>query len=105
MFARGLLKLGLITEAQPGDAQNAQVSRWFTHGPVHGIGIDVHDPLGQQLAPGSAFVIEPGLYIREASLDRACPKTPENAALHRKGASGRAEVPRTSASASRTRSS
>lgn len=80
VFAQGLLKLGLITEAQPGDAQNAQVRRWFTHGPVHGIGIDVHDPLGQQLAVGSAFVIEPGLYIREAVLEQL-PKTPENDAF------------------------
>jgi Xaa-Pro aminopeptidase len=80
VFARGLLALGLITEAQPGDAQNAQVSRWFTHGPVHGIGMDVHDPLGQQLAAGSAFVIEPGMYIREAVLDQL-PKSPENDAF------------------------
>jgi len=80
VFARGLLALGLITEAQPGDAQNAQISRWFTHGPVHGIGLDVHDPLGQQLAAGSAFVIEPGLYIREAVLDQL-PKSPENDAF------------------------
>ena len=48
----------------------AQVSRWFTHGPTHGIGVDVHDPLGQTLVAGSAFVIEPGLYIREAALER-----------------------------------
>jgi len=80
VFAEGLLKLGLITESQPGDAQNAQVSRWFTHGPTHGIGIDVHDPLGQQLADGSAFTIEPGLYIREVVLDQL-PKTAENAAF------------------------
>jgi Xaa-Pro aminopeptidase len=77
VFAHGLLKLGLITETDPGEAQNAQVGRWFTHGPVHGIGVDVHDPLGQQLAVGSAFVIEPGLYIREVVLDQL-PKTPEN---------------------------
>jgi Xaa-Pro aminopeptidase len=80
VFAEGLLKLGLITETAPGQAQNAQVSRWFTHGPVHGIGIDVHDPLGQTLAAGSAFVIEPGLYIREAALTEL-PNTPENAAF------------------------
>jgi len=80
VFAEGLLKLGLITEATPGAAQNAQVGRWFTHGPTHGIGIDVHDPLGQTLVAGSAFVIEPGLYIREAALDEL-PKTPENAAF------------------------
>jgi Xaa-Pro aminopeptidase len=58
--AEGLLKLGLITEA-------SQVGTWLPHGPIHGIGIDVHDPLGD-LVPGAAFVIEPGLYLREDSL-------------------------------------
>jgi len=77
VFAEGLLALGLITESTPGPAQNAQVSRWFTHGPVHGIGIDVHDPLGPTLVEGSAFVIEPGVYIREAALNEM-PDTPEN---------------------------
>jgi len=59
--AEGLLKLGLITDA-------SQLSTWLPHGPVHGIGIDVHDPLGATFAAGSAFVIEPGLYFREDSL-------------------------------------
>ena len=68
VFAEGLLKLGLITEAAPGPARDRQISLWFPHGPTHGIGIDVHDPLGQTLVPGSAFVIEPGLYIREAAV-------------------------------------
>lgn len=80
VIAEGLLKLGLITEATPGPAQSMQVSRWYTHGPVHGIGIDVHDPVGQQLVAGSAFVIEPGIYIREVVLDQL-PKTPESAAF------------------------
>jgi len=80
VIAQGLLKLGLITESQPGEAQSAQVRRWYTHGPVHGIGLDVHDPLGQQLEVGSTFVIEPGLYIREAVLDQL-PKSPENEAF------------------------
>ena len=56
------------------------VSRWFTHGPTHGIGIDVHDPLGPTFVAGAAFVIEPGLYIRQAALDEL-PKTPENVAF------------------------
>jgi Xaa-Pro aminopeptidase len=59
--AEGLLRLGLITDV-------SQVGTWLPHGPIHGIGIDVHDPLGATLAPGSAFVMEPGLYIREDSL-------------------------------------
>jgi len=80
VFAEGLHSLGLITESTPGPAQNAQVGRWSTHGPVHGIGIDVHDPLGPTLVEGSAFVIEPGLYIREAALNEL-PDTPENRAF------------------------
>jgi len=80
VFADGLFKLGLITEPMAGPAQAAQISRWFTHGPTHGIGIDVHDPLGQTFVVGSAFVMEPGLYIREAAL-KELPDTPENAAF------------------------
>jgi Xaa-Pro aminopeptidase len=62
VFAEGLQQLGLITDP-------SQVSAWFTHGPVHGIGLDVHDPLGPTLVPGSAFVIEPGLYFPEYNLE------------------------------------
>lgn len=64
-LARGLLDLGLITD-------ESQVSLWFTHGPVHGIGLDVHDPFDSQLPleAGMSFVIEPGLYLREDLLDR-----------------------------------
>jgi len=69
VITRGLLKLGLITEAEPGPAQDQQVSTWYTHGPIHGIGVDVHDPLGANFVAGSAFVMEPGLYIRLQALD------------------------------------
>ena len=53
-----------------------------THGAVHWIGMDVHDigPRDTPLAPGMAFVIEPGIYIRENVLDNL-PPTPENQAL------------------------
>jgi Xaa-Pro aminopeptidase len=72
----GLLKLGLVTAAA-----GQQFKIWATHGVVHWIGMDVHDvgPRGP-LEPGMAFVIEPGIYIREAALDNL-PKTPENAAF------------------------
>ena len=79
VFAKGLLELGLITEATAGPVQNQQVSLWYPHGPTHGIGLDVHDPLGT-FEPGAAFTIEPGLYIRQDTLDNL-PKTPENAAF------------------------
>jgi Xaa-Pro aminopeptidase len=73
----GLLKLGLIT-----DTKGDQYKMWYTHGASHYIGVDVHDvgDRGRPLAPGMAFTIEPGIYIRQATLD-ALPPTAENAAL------------------------
>jgi Xaa-Pro aminopeptidase len=73
----GLLKLELIT-----DATGDQYRMWYTHGANHYIGIDVHD-VGERsrpLQPGMAFVIEPGIYIRQSALD-ALPMTAENRAL------------------------
>ena len=73
----GLLKLGLIT-----DTSGDQYRMWYTHGASHYIGIDVHDVGDRRapLAPGMAFVIEPGIYIRPSALD-SLPRTPENNAL------------------------
>ena len=75
VFADGLEELGLVVPGS-GLPVSAQVSLWFPHGPVHGIGVDVHDPLGP-LDPGAAFVIEPGLYIRPDRLETIT-KSPEN---------------------------
>jgi Xaa-Pro aminopeptidase len=73
----GLLQLGLIT-----DAEGDQYRTWYTHGSVHYLGMDVHDVGDSRtpLAVGHAFVIEPGIYIREDGLD-SLPKTEENLAL------------------------
>lgn len=72
----GLFKLGLLT-----DATGDQYRIWFTHGPTHWLGLNVHDVgTTEVLAPGMAFVIEPGIYVREQALD-ALPRTPENLAF------------------------
>jgi Xaa-Pro aminopeptidase len=72
----GLIKLGLVTETT-----GTQFKIWSTHGVLHHIGMDVHDVGTQRtLEPGMAFVIEPGIYIREAALENL-PKTAENAAF------------------------
>jgi Xaa-Pro aminopeptidase len=86
-----LSKLGLI-EA-PGatydcDAASARQcserSLYYMHGLGHGIGLDVHDPGASSasgtLVPGSAFTIEPGIYVRSNLLE-IIPKTPRNQAL------------------------
>ncbi|MGH9373108.1 MAG: aminopeptidase P N-terminal domain-containing protein, partial [Vicinamibacterales bacterium] len=72
----GLLKLGLVTEST-----GTQFKIWSTHGVLHYIGMDVHDVSTRRvLEPGMAFVIEPGIYIREAALDNLA-TTSENAAF------------------------
>jgi len=77
VIKRGLLTLGLIT-----DTTGDQYKMWYTHGASHFLGIDVHD-VGDRKgprAPGMAFTIEPGIYIRQSALD-TLPRTPENNAL------------------------
>jgi len=76
----GLLKLGLIT-----DATGTQFRTWYTHGICHWIGMDVHDvgDYKRPLEAGMAFVIEPGLYIRQEALAQL-PDTPENRAFREK---------------------
>jgi Xaa-Pro aminopeptidase len=64
VFGPGLLKLGLITDA----TSATQIGWWFPHGASHGIGYDVHDPL-QIIDTNTAFTIEPGLYIRQDTID------------------------------------
>jgi Xaa-Pro aminopeptidase len=73
----GLLRIGLIT-----DAKGDQYRTWATHGVCHWIGMDVHDvgDYRRPLEPGMAFVIEPGIYIREAALENL-EKTAENKAF------------------------
>ena len=83
----GLVKLGLAT-----DAKGQQFKIWSTHGVSHWIGMEVHDvAVPRPLGPGMAFVIEPGIYIREAALDNLPTDTREHR-LHREGPADGAEV-------------
>jgi Xaa-Pro aminopeptidase len=57
---------------------------YYMHGLGHGIGLDVHDPeqahFGGKINIGSAFTIEPGIYVR-ANLLSIIPETPKNRAM------------------------
>ncbi len=91
-LAASLTALGLIEsptatyDCSTGESprQCRQLSLFYYHGLGHGIGLEVHDPeqyyFTGTLAAGSAFTIEPGLYVRRALFD-AIPKTPRNARL------------------------
>jgi Xaa-Pro aminopeptidase len=92
VLASGLARLGLI-ESQNATydcdfggqtSQCSQVQLYYMHGLGHGIGLEVHDPdqyyYTQTIAAGSAFTIEPGIYVRADVLD-VLPPTPRNRAL------------------------
>ncbi|HKP14919.1 MAG TPA: Xaa-Pro aminopeptidase [Gemmatimonadaceae bacterium] len=89
VLAAGLSKLGLIEsptatydcDAGPTPRQCPQYRMYYMHGLGHGIGLEVHDPeqyyLTRKIAPGSAFTIEPGIYVRGRVLEEM-PETPRN---------------------------
>jgi Xaa-Pro aminopeptidase len=74
VLAEWLYRLGLVT-----DRSGTQYKLWATHGTCHHIGLDVHDAGDGQnpLAPGMAFTIEPGVYIRPEAIANL-PKNAEN---------------------------
>jgi Xaa-Pro aminopeptidase len=92
VIADGLTRLGLIESPQAtydcqqggGTGQCPQVGMFYMHGLGHGIGLDVHDPDGGGspggFVNGSAFTIEPGIYVRADALDYL-PDTPRNRRL------------------------
>ena len=71
----GLFKLGLVT-----DPKGSQVGVWFIHGLGHWLGMNVHDvgKYGVPLAAGMVYTNEPGIYIREDTLENLS-KRPEYA--------------------------
>ena len=89
VIAAGLARLRLIespdatydcsTGAAP--RQCPQYRLYYMHGLGHGIGLEVHDPeqyyYTAKLGPGSAFTLEPGIYVRERVLEEM-PDTPRN---------------------------
>lgn len=92
VLADGLARLGLIDSPDATYVCSAagrrcpQFRLFYMHGLGHGVGLDVHDPDGARngaLPVGSAFTIEPGLYIRADALDYL-PDTEENRELRRR---------------------
>jgi len=94
-IAAGLARLGLIESADAtyecgaagAPRQCSQLSLYYMHGLGHGIGLEVHDPdqfyLTGSIGVGSAFTIEPGVYVR-GNLLEIIPDTPGNRALKEK---------------------
>jgi Xaa-Pro aminopeptidase len=89
VLAAGLARLGLIAAADAtyecAAGRRCRQAQLFTiHGLSHGIGLEVHDPEAWYftgvIAEGSAFTLEPGLYIRANLLEDVVPDTPANAA-------------------------
>ncbi len=92
VIAEGLARLGLIerpdatfdcvVNGERGECP--QYTLYYMHGLGHGIGLDVHDPeqyyFTGTIAEGSAFTIEPGIYVRENLLD-ILPATARNRAM------------------------
>jgi Xaa-Pro aminopeptidase len=91
VIAQGLARLGLIESPDAmydcGSAQRArqcpQFSLYYMHGLGHAIGLEVHDVdqmYNGEIGPGSAYTIEPGIYVRQELLD-IIPKTAANQAM------------------------
>ena len=91
-IAAGLTRVGLIESptatydcGNPQQPQQcSQIELYYMHGLGHGIGLEVHDPdqfyFTGTIAAGSAFTIEPGIYVRENLLEILA-KTSRNEAI------------------------
>jgi Xaa-Pro aminopeptidase len=91
VIARGLARLGLIEspdatyfcESPQLSNRCPQYRLFYMHGLGHGVGLDVHDPdisYFDSFRIGSAFTIEPGVYVRADALD-FLRDSPENRAM------------------------
>lgn len=91
VLEKGLARLGLIeapgatyqcTSRHTGN-RCPQLRLFYMHGLGHGIGLEVHDPeisYFKNFQTGSAFTLEPGIYVREDVLEQLR-EFPENATL------------------------
>ena len=89
VIANGLARLRLIESPEATydcsvgatPRQCPQYRLYYMHGLGHGIGLEVHDPeqyyYTAKIGPGSAFTLEPGIYVRERVLEEM-PDTPRN---------------------------
>ena len=92
VLSAGLASLGLIEGvgatydcgAAERPRQCSQLTLYYMHGLGHGIGLDVHDPdqfaTTGRIGVGSAFTLEPGIYVR-ANLLEIILDTPRNRQL------------------------
>src|SRR5439155_20707794 len=93
VLAAGLGRLGLIESPTATfgfvsggvTREMAQYRMYYMHGLGHGIGLEVHDPDQFYFPPGviaegSAFTIEPGIYVRGNLLETLA-NTPRNRAM------------------------
>ena len=85
-LSEGLTRVGLMDspdatydclDQQGQMAECPQLRLFFFHGLGHGIGLAVHDSRPGTLEVGSAYTIEPGIYVRPNLMD-LIPATPRN---------------------------
>jgi Xaa-Pro aminopeptidase len=88
-LSRSLASMGLIEAPDAtydcgSGSKCTQLSLYYMHGLGHPIGLDVHDAGAAtgsgNLVPGSAYTIEPGIYVR-SNLIEIIPDTPANRAM------------------------